>query len=232
MPIFTTIKMTWQMVRIKNAAKEKIKVPEQSIRRLSVYLRYLYNATNNLMQHVSAPQMGKEMNFDPTQIVKDISLTGMKGKPRSGYDTMELIRHIENYLNYNKTNHALLAGTGKLGSALISYPGLESFGLKIVAGFDTDPEKAGIIIQNIPIYPMEDLPVLAKRLGVEIGIITTPANVAQDTAKVMTNAGISAIWNFAPINLRVPDHVIVQNTSMYSNVAIMLKKLQVLKKIG
>jgi redox-sensing transcriptional repressor len=218
------------MHRAVNIEKSKIKVPEHTIRRLSVYLRHLYIARENSQFNVSAPSMGKELNFDPTQIVKDLSKTGIKGKPRAGYNTFELIQCIENYLNFDKSNSAFLVGAGHLGSSLTAYPQLESFGLKIVASFDVDPEKTGKLINNIKILHIDKLPGLAKRLKVEIGILTTPAEVAQQAANYMIESGIRAIWNFAPINLKVPDNIIVQNTSMYSNVAIMLKKLQLSKQ--
>lgn len=213
-----------------NIAKTKGKVPEHSIRRLSVYLRYLYSARDNSDFYVSAPNIAKELNFDPTQIVKDLSLTGIKGKPRAGYNTFELIQAIEDYLNFDKSNRAFLVGAGSLGSALISYPQLESFGIKIVAAFDIDPEKTGKLIKRVNVLPVSQMPELAKRLKVEIGILTTTAEAAQQATNLMVESGIRAIWNFAPINLKVPDDVIVQNTSMYSNVAIMLKKLQASKQ--
>jgi redox-sensing transcriptional repressor len=215
---------------MRNTEKPQLKVPEHSIRRLSVYLRYLYSARENGQSNVSAPAMAKELNFDPTQIVKDLAITGIKGKPRAGYNTYELIGAIEDYLNFHKSNHAFLVGAGKLGSALISYPQLESFGLKIVAGFDVDPEVTGRRIKQINIFHINQIPELASRMKVEIGILTTPAEAAQHAANLMIEGGIRAIWNFAPINLKVPGHVIVQNTSMYSNVAIMLKKLQLSKQ--
>lgn len=213
-----------------NIAKTKVKVPEHSIRRLSVYLRYLYSARDKSDFYVSAPNIAKELNFDPTQIVKDLSLTGIKGKPRAGYNTFELIQAIEDYLNFDKSNRAFLVGAGSLGSALISYPQLESFGIKIVAAFDIDPEKTGKLIKRVNVLPVSQMPELAKRLKVEIGILTTTAEAAQQATNLMVESGIRAIWNFAPINLKVPDDVIVQNTSMYSNVAIMLKKLQASKQ--
>jgi redox-sensing transcriptional repressor len=218
------------MHRAGNIEKNQIKVPEHSIRRLSVYLRHLYNARENGLFSVTAPSMGKELNYDPTQIVKDLSITGIKGKPRAGYNTFELIQAIENYLNFDKSNRAFLIGAGHLGSALTAYPELESFGLKIIAAFDVDPEKTGKLINKINILHIDQLPELAKRLKVEIGILTTPAEVAQQAANFMVKCGIRAIWNFAPINLKVPNEIIVQNTSMYSNVAIMLKKLQLSKQ--
>jgi redox-sensing transcriptional repressor len=215
---------------MRNTEQTQLKVPEHSIRRLSVYLRHLYSARENGQTNVSAPAMAKELYFDPTQIVKDLAITGIKGKPRAGYNTYELIGAIEDYLNFHKSNHAFLVGTGKLGSALISYQQLESFGLKIVAGFDVAPEKTGRQIKQINVFHINQIPELASRMKVEIGILTTPAEAAQQAANLMIEGGIRAIWNFAPTNLKVPGHVIVQNTSMYSNVAIMLKKLQLSKQ--
>jgi redox-sensing transcriptional repressor len=218
------------MTGMRNIENNQVKVPEHSIRRLSVYLRHLYSARANSQFYVSAPSIAKELNFDPTQIVKDLALTGIKGKPRAGYNTFELIQAIEDYLNFDKSNRAFLVGAGSLGTALISYPQLETFGIKIVAAFDIDGEKTGKLIRKINILPVSQMSELAKRLKVEIGILTTPAEAAQQATNLMIESGIKAIWNFAPINLKVPQGVIVQNTSMYSNVAIMLKKLQLSKQ--
>lgn len=218
------------MTGIRNTEKNQMKVPEHSIRRLSLYLRHLYSTRDNGYFNVSAPSIAKELNFDPTQIVKDLALTGIRGKPRAGYNTFELIQAIEDYLNFDKSNRAFLVGAGSLGTALISYPQLETFGIKIVAAFDIDPEKTGKLINRINVLHVDQMPELAKRLKVEIGILTTTAETAQQAASLMIAHGIKAIWNFAPINLKVPGHVILQNTSMYSNVAIMLKKLQLSKQ--
>lgn len=201
------------------------KVPEPTLKRLPAYLHYLQKVRESGVMNISAPTIGKELNCDPTQVVKDISFTGAKGKPRLGYNTYELIHSIEAYLGFHKTNDAFLVGAGNLGSALMSYHYLKGFGLKIVAAFDVDPDKIGIPKGSINVLHISKLKDLAKRLNIQIGILTTPVEVAQEVAEIMVDCGIKAIWNLTPHNLSLPTDIIIQNTSMYSNVAVLLKRL-------
>lgn len=208
-----------------------LKVPEHAIRRLSLYLRYLYMARTEGTENVSAPAIARVLPFESTQIVKDIALTGIKGKTRTGYSTLELIQGIESYLNFNPTRSAFLAGAGNLGRALMTYRHLASFGLHIVAGFDADPAQCSQEADQLLIFPMEKFGEMAEQLDVEIGIITTPEHAAQEVADLMIANGIKAIWNFAPVLLNTPENIIVQHTSMYSNVSILLKKLEILRHL-
>ncbi len=202
---------------------KKQKVSPQTIKRLPVYLLYLQKVEQKRVLSISAPKMGADLKADPTQIVKDLSVTGIKGKPRVGYDVTKLIGTIENYLGFKKNNEAFLVGAGKLGQAILSYHELQGFGIRILAAFDVDERKINQPYGNIKILHVKKLGELAKRLGVSIGILTTPSNKAQEAADAMVKSGIKAIWNLTSVRLEVPDHIIVQDTSMYSDVAILLK---------
>jgi redox-sensing transcriptional repressor len=205
--------------------KRKSGIPEPTLKRLPLYLHYLKDALKKGTMNISAPVIGKDLQCDPTQVVKDIAVTGIKGKPKVGYNAYELIHTIESYLGFNKNNEAFLVGAGNLGSALMSYEQLQGFGLKIVAAFDVHPDKIGTQQGKINVIPVSKLPDLTKRLNIRIAILTTPGEVAQQVAEDLVSWGIKAIWNFTPVYLKVPDHIIVQNTSMYSNVAVLLKRL-------
>lgn len=207
-----------------NTKKENV-VPEPTLRRMPLYLHYLQKAKNQGILTISAPSMAKELNNDPTQIVKDLSYTGVKGRPRIGYNIYEVIQAIEHFLGYNKSNEAFLVGAGNLGSALLAYPELKSFGLKIVAAFDVNEEKIGTSIGNVGVLSLKKLPEMSERLNVEIAVLTTPGAVAQEVVEILVECGVRGIWNLTPVKLKVPEHVIVQNTSMYSNVAVLLNKL-------
>lgn len=200
--------------------------PEPTIRRLPVYLHYLIKARKNGTMNISAPSIADALNLDPTQIVKDLSFTGIKGRPKIGYNIYELIWFIEEYLGFNKTNKALLVGAGNLGSALLAYQAGQSLGIRIVAAFDISEERIGTQVGMVNIHRMDEFPEVAKALNVTIGVITTPENVAQEVAEQMASAGIRAIWNLTPAYLKLPENIVVQNTSMYSNVAVLLKRLQ------
>lgn len=191
---------------------------------MPLYFHLLKQLKEEELQNISAPQIAKRLKMDPTQIVKDLSYTGISGKTRVGYDVNELTNTLEEFLGFNRTNEAFLVGAGKLGSALAAYPGFDEYGFKIVAAFDANPEIVGTEINNISVLDISKFGNLTDRLHITIGIITTPAESAQQVADIMIESGIKSIWNFAPRNISVPENVSVQNTSLYSNLALLLNK--------
>jgi redox-sensing transcriptional repressor len=193
---------------------------------LPFYLHYLTKTREKGIMNISAPAIAMELKFDSTQVVKDLSYTGIKGRPKIGYNIYELIHFIEEYLGFNKVNKAFLVGAGNLGSALMAYQAGQTLGLRILAAFDVLPDKIGTKIGQVNVLDMKNFDEMVKRLGVTIGILTTPENVTQKVADQMIDSGIKAIWNLTPAHLKLPEHIVVQNTSMYSNVAVLLKKLE------
>ena len=151
------------------------------------------------------------------------------GRPRTGYLLEKLIADLETYLGYGNVNDAVLAGVGHLGRALLSYKGFETYGLNIVVGFDVDDNVIGTEVTGKKVLPLNKMAGLCKRMHVNIGIITVPPEQAQEVCDLMISAGIQAIWNFAPIKLKVPEDVIVQNENMASSLAVLSKHLK--KKI-
>ncbi len=211
---------------MENNQEKPIGVPEPTIRRLPTYLAYLRTIQKTGAEKISAPQIARDLNSDSTQVTKDLSYTNIVGKTRIGYNVAELIDALEEFLGYNRTNLAFLVGAGNLGSAILKYEGFTSTGLKIVAAFDTDPEKIGKKIGNIDIFHIDKFKNLTERLHCQIGIITTPAEISQSIAEMMISWGIKAIWNFSPVTVRVPEGIIVENTSIYSNLAVIINKLE------
>lgn len=202
------------------------RVPEPTLKRLPVYLHFMKKAKDNGLLTITAPHMGKELSCDPTQVVKDLAAAGAKGKPRIGYNIYEVIQDIESFLGFDQPNEAFLVGAGNLGTALISYPDFKEYGLNIIAAFDNDPEKIRRTESRINVIHMDKFKEMAERLHIRIAILTTPASVSQAVADHLVLCGITAIWNLTPTRLSLPEKVVVQNTSMYSNVAILLKKLE------
>lgn len=205
--------------------KTKDRVPEPTLKRLPGYLYYLEQVKEEGTINISAPTIGKDLGCDPTQVVKDLAVTGVKGKPRVGYNTYELIHALEDFLGFNRINEAFLVGAGNLGSALMAYQEHQSLGLRILAAFDVDSKKIGQTIGGIHILEYNKLFSLYDRLNVKIGILTTPNHVAQDVAEDLVNCGIKAIWNFTSAKLSLPEEIIVQNTSMSSYAAVLLRRL-------
>jgi redox-sensing transcriptional repressor len=156
---------------------------------------------------------------------KDLESVGVAGRPRIGYVLPDLMGGLEKFLGWNNVNDAFLVGAGSMGSALLGYRKFEECGLKIAAAFDLDPSKVGSKIHGKHVLTLQKLPDLAQRMHILIGIITVPAPEAQAVADLMVEGGIRAIWNFAPIRLRTPDHVIVHNEDLYCSLAALSQKL-------
>lgn len=200
-------------------------VPEPTLRRLPLYHRFLKELQARGSVRVSCTEVGLELGLDPTQVRKDLEYTGVAGRPRIGYPLSELIGGIERFLGWDNLNEAFLVGAGNLGAALMGYRRFAEYGLNIVAAFDADPSKAGTRIHGKQIRSLEKLPVLAQRMHIRIGIITVPDVAAQQVADLMVVGGIMAIWNFAPVTLRLPGHVIVHNENLYCSLASLSQKL-------
>ena len=200
-------------------------IPEASLRRLPVYHHLLEEFMIAGVPFVSCSVIGRALNLEPTQVRKDIEATGIIGKPKVGYPLPALVHSIEEFLGWNNTKEAILAGAGSLGSALLGYEKFRQFGINIVAAFDSDPNKIGQTIHGKEVLAMDALTDFAHRRHLHLGVITTPAASAQSVADLMVAGGIRAIWNFAPVHLRVPDLVILQNEDLYHSLASLSFKL-------
>jgi redox-sensing transcriptional repressor len=211
---------------VKEQKKKHQPVPEPTVRRMPAYLHYLKSLQQEGKPNVSAPQIAGDLKQDPTQVVKDLAFTSVTGRPRIGYNVAELTAALEDFLGFNRKNEAFLIGVGNLGTALLSYPRFSEYGMKIIAAFDVNPRKVGKVINDVHVLPLSKLHDLTDRLHITFGIICTPASHAQATADLLVKWGMTAIWNFAPINIKVPDHVVVQNTSIYENLAVLLNKVK------
>jgi redox-sensing transcriptional repressor len=200
-------------------------IPLPSLRRLPAYHHYLIGLQEKGVASVSCTLIGKDLKLDPTQVRKDLESTEIVGKPKVGYAVVELIGAIESFLGWNNANEAFLVGAGHLGSALMGYERFKNTGLNIVAAFDSDPAVIGTRNHGKEVLPLYHLVDLARRMRVHIGIITVPASAAQHVADLMVAGGIKAIWNFAPVHLRLPDDIIVQNEDLYNSLASLSHKL-------
>lgn len=209
--------------QISNVAARGI--PQASLFRLAQYHHYLTGIRNRGVSRVSCSVIGRELNCVPVQVRKDLQYTGAIGKPKTGYGVAELIHFIETFLGWDHSNQAFLAGAGNLGTALLGHERFTYFGLRIVAAFDTDPLKIGSSIHGRTVLPIECLAELARRMEIYLGIITAPAEQAQTIADEMVKGGIQAIWNFAPIRLKLPSNVIIQSEDLYSSLAALSWKL-------
>ena len=205
--------------------KEADKVPEPTLRRLPWYLSNTKLMKDKGEQYVSSTQISKEINIDASQIAKDLSYVNISGRTRVGYNIDALIEVLESFLGFTNMHKAFLFGVGSLGAALLRDSGLHHFGLEIVAAFDVNPELVGKDLNGIPIYHSDDFEAKMKEYDVNIGVLTVPINIAQEITDKMVDGGIKAVWNFTPFRIRVPENIVVQNTSLYAHLAVMFNRL-------
>ena len=201
------------------------KIPEPALRRLPWYLSYVQLLKKQGNSHVSSTQIAKKINVIASQIAKDLSYVNVSGKTRVGYNIDELISVLENFLGFKRKHSAVVFGVGSLGAALLSDSGLEQYGLKILAGFDINPQVVGQHIHNIPVFHTDDFFEKNKELNAEIGILTVPAHTSQEVVDFMIHGGIQAVWNFTPFRVKVPENIVLQNTSLYAHLAVMFNRL-------
>ncbi|MCR5163220.1 MAG: redox-sensing transcriptional repressor Rex [Thermoguttaceae bacterium] len=199
--------------------------PVPSIRRLPLYLSFLRQLREQKVEVVSSTRIAEELGLTGIQVRKDLAMTGIVGRPKIGHSINELVSHIECFLGWDKPRPAFLVGVGHLGTALLGYKGFKQENLDIVASFDSDPEKIGKTILGRPTFPVAEFSQKAKEMNVQCAILTVPAQFAQATADMMVEAGIVGIWNFAPVQLFVPDSVIVENVSLSSSYAVLSQRL-------
>jgi redox-sensing transcriptional repressor len=205
--------------------KPSAKTPEPTLRRLPWYLAYVKLLKGYGETSVSSTQIAKEINVDPSQVAKDLSFVNISGKTRVGYGIDALIGILENFLGFTSQHQAFLFGVGRLGAALMRDSGLNQYGLNIVAGFDVRKEIAGTSIDGIPVFHISELNEKQKTYRATIGIITVPVEEAQQVTDSILGEGIRALWNFTPFRIRVPEDVVVQNTSIYAHLAVMYNRL-------
>lgn len=205
--------------------KEADKVPEPTLRRLPWYLSNVKLMKEKGEQYVSSTQISKEINIDASQIAKDLSYVNVSGRTRVGYEVDTLIDVLEDFLGFTNMHKAFLFGVGSLGGALLRDSGLNHFGLEIVAAFDVNPDLIGKDINGIPIFHSNDFEAKMKKFDVNIGVLTVPINIAQEITDKMITGGIKAVWNFTPFRIRVPENIVVQNTSLYAHLAVMFNRL-------
>lgn len=205
--------------------KEDYKIPEPTLRRLPWYLAYAQLVLNAGDLYLSSTQIANNIAVDASKVAKDLSYVNVSGKTRVGYDVKELVSVLEEFLGFTNTHKAFLFGVGSLGGALLHDDGLNQFGLEIVAGFDVKYELNGTSIHRVPIHHTSRFKEIQQNTGVKIGVLTVPVDKAQEAAEIMIAGGIQAIWNFTPYRIRVPENIIVQNTSIYAHLAVMFNRL-------
>lgn len=212
----------------KHQITENAQLPEPTLRRLPWYLAYVSTLRVANVEYVSTTRIAEALSVDPSQIAKDLSFLGIRGKTRIGYLVADLEETLVTFLGFRKRHNAIMAGAGSLGAALIADSGLQRYGLNIVAGIDINPELTGRKISGVEIFRPDAVNDLVRRLDAHIGVIAVPFESAQSVSDLLVAAGVKAIWNFTPSRIRVPEGIVISNTSIYSHLAVMYNRLSVL----
>jgi len=198
-----------------------MKIPVNTISRLSIYLRTLEDLENEGVHTVSSSQLAEFSGLNPAQVRKDLAYFGQFGKRGTGYRVTSLIASLKKVLGIDKKHNMILVGAGNLGSALISYPGFKKKGFIICSVFDNDPLKIGKVIGGLKIKHISTINSFLKKTNVKIAIITTPQTPAQDIANVLVKGGIRAILNFATASLSVPRGISVNNVDVCAELELL-----------
>ncbi len=223
------------MVKLHNIVKKitsremgplKRYIPQETARRLSLYLRSLKMLDQKKKAVASSEDVTRFLNVSSVQFRKDLSYFGGFGKRGVGYEVKVLMKEIEKILGTDAVRKIALVGVGKLGSALLGYMGFPEFNLQIVAAFDTDPDKIGKIKRGFKIESVSNMKKIIKKEKIKIAILSVSAESAQNVAYALAGSGIKAILNFAPVNLALPKDVFVSNVDMASELESLIYKLK------
>lgn len=197
------------------------KISDSALRRLSHYLRFLEAFEDEGRETISSEDLAERGGTTSAQVRKDLSHFGSFGKRGLGYPAPELRARLAGILGVGRRWDVAIVGAGKLGAALYAYDGFRRRGFHVVAVFDDDPRKIGRRWGQLEVEDVAALGVSVRAKGVEIGIVVTPADAAQEVAEAMVVAGITAILNFAPRKLALPESVTLRDV----NLAIELEAL-------
>ena len=197
---------------------EKTSVSKATFGRLPEYLKMLREISPETVPYISATTIAKKLNLGEVQVRKDLASVSGAGKPKLGYETVELIEKIEQCLGCDKLTPAVLIGAGKLGRALLHFSEFEKYGVKIIAAFDQNEETINFGGKT-EILPMARFDQFCKDKQIRLGIITVGEGSAQEVCDQMVKGGINAIWNFAPCKLNVPSGVLLQNENLALSLA-------------
>ena len=190
------------------------KIAESTVRRLSLYLRFLEEFEEQGAKTVSSEALAARGGTTAAQVRKDLSFFGSFGKRGLGYQVPALITQLREILGLTRRYKVVVVGAGKIGSALVQYRGFRDRGFDLLAIYDNDPKKIGRQWDALVVRDVAHLEKDLQREPADIGAVVTPADSAQPVADRLVKCGVTAILNFAPAQLQVPDHVTVKTVNL------------------
>jgi redox-sensing transcriptional repressor len=197
------------------------RLPDATVARLPVYLQVLVEAAEAGRRTLSSEDLAAAAGLTSAKVRKDFSLLGSSGTRGVGYHVQELTEEISGVLGLDVERQVVIVGVGNLGSALASYDGFLRRGFTIAALLDADPAKAGTLVGGHRVQPADAMRRIVEEHGVTIAVLATPARYAQRVATDLVDAGVTAILNFAPVHLELPDHVTVRTVDLSTELQIL-----------
>lgn len=193
---------------------DNISISEAVIKRLPRYYRYLGELDDEGVIRISSRELSELMHVTASQIRQDLNHFGGFGQQGYGYNVKNLYDEIGKILGLDKNHKLVVIGAGHLGQALSNYVNFERRGFHIRGIFDADPKLVGMKIRGVAVSPMEELEDFILNNDIDIAVLTIPKTSAVDVAKTLVRCNIKAIWNFAHVDLPVPENVIVENVHL------------------
>jgi redox-sensing transcriptional repressor len=190
------------------------KVAESTVRRLSLYLRFLEEFEEQGTDTISSEALASRGGTTSAQVRKDLSFFGSFGKRGLGYAVPELAGRLREILGLERRYRVAMIGAGKIGSALVQYRGFKQRGFDIVAIFDADPAKIGRQWNGLAVQDIATLEAELSRQPVDMAVLVTPSEAAQAVTDRLVRLGVRAILNFAPLQLTVPTDVVVKTVNL------------------
>jgi len=210
----------------------KIDISDNTIERICKIFGYLYVLEKKGVEFVSSKELARAIGATEYTVRKDISFLDMTGYTRRGYEVKLLKEELGTKLNLAKNRKACIIGLGRLGTALLDYEKFQEDGFEIVAGFDKSINKIERIHTNIDVFAVSQLESVISQRGIELGIITVPAEAAQGVADKLVKAGVKGILNFSPVKVIVPKNIMYLDMDFTSALRFIAAKFEMKKQRG
>ena len=203
----------------------KSRVSEAVVRRLPMYYRHLRELEKAGVVRISSQELGERMNLTASQIRQDINCFGGFGQQGYGYHVSNLKERMGEILGLNHQYHVIIVGAGNIGRAVANYEGFAKEGFHVQAMFDISPALVGSEVHGTLVQPMDKLDAWLHSHTVDIAVLAVPASCAQDLCDELVRGGVRAVWNFAPVDLSVPDGVAVNHVHLSDSLHILTYRM-------
>lgn len=206
--------------------EEEKSISKATVARMPLYLHFLQEETAKGSKYISSTVIAQNISVSSVLVRKDLALVSSEaGRPRLGFAVNRLIVDIEKFLGYDNLSDVIVVGAGGLGRAFLGYEGFKNNGLNVVAAFDVDKDLIGTSVSGKRILDLEELETFVKENSIRIAVITVPKHAAQEVLNRLIDAGIEAVWNFAPAPLRAPKNIVLKTEDLAASLAMLAGKL-------